>query len=76
MHNNRKTLQKLLFKDVEQIKASNPQAMSQPFTSDEIRTAIMKLKNKKSAGLDGIVAELLKYGPDIICDEIALIYNP
>ena len=57
------------------MKASNPRAMSQPFTSDEIRTAIMKLNNNKSAGLDGIVAELLKYGPNIIYDEIALIYN-
>ena len=43
---------KQFLKDVEQVKASNPQAMSQPFTSDEIRTAIMKLKNNKSAGLD------------------------
>ena len=63
------------FKNVEPIQASNPQAMRKPFTRDEISQAIKKLRNNRSSGLDNVTAELLKYGPEILSDEIALIYN-
>ena len=65
----------LFFKDVEPIRATNPQAMRKPFTRDEISQAIMKLRNNRSSGLDNVTAELLKYGPEILSNEIALIYN-
>ena len=63
------------FKEAEQIKLSNPQAMRNPFTSSEISDAINKLRNNRSSGLDNVTAELLKYGPAILHDEIALIFN-
>ena len=63
------------FKNVEPIQASNPQAMRKPFTRDEISQAIKKLRNNRSSGIDNVAAELLKYGPEILSDEIALIYN-
>ena len=52
-----------------------PKEMTVPFTADEVETAINSLKNNKSAGIDDIVAEQLKYGPDIINDGIADILN-
>ena len=66
---------KQFFKEAEQIKLSNPQAMRNPFTSSEISSAINKLRNNRSSGLDNVTAELLKYGPAILHDEIALIFN-
>ncbi|MCG8432081.1 MAG: reverse transcriptase family protein, partial [Candidatus Omnitrophica bacterium] len=35
----------------------------EPPTRDEVEKAIRKLKNNKASGLDGIAAELMKYGP-------------
>ena len=52
-----------------------PKAMDNPFTSDEINEAIKLLRNNKSAGDDGIKAEMLKHAPSIIHHQIAKIYN-
>ena len=62
-------------KDTEHLPDLEPRAMRRRFTRTEIRKAVRKLKNNKSAGLDQVVAELLKYGPDILYDEIAIIFN-
>ena len=52
-----------------------PTPMRNPFTPEEVKRAIKKLKNNKAAGIDDIKAEQLKYGPDIIACEIADILN-
>ena len=49
--------------------------MTPQFTGEEIQRPCKKLKNNKSPGQDQINAELIKYGPMEICDEIANIYN-
>ena len=49
--------------------------MEKPFTVEEIKGAIKSLKNGKSAGIDNVYGELLKYGPDTISNEIAKIFN-
>ena len=52
-----------------------PSEMKEPFTKEEVQKAIKSLKNNRSAGSDNIKAELLKYGPDEINQEIATILN-
>ena len=52
-----------------------PTPMINPFTKEEISNAIYKLKNNKSAGKDGVKAEMLKNSPDIIFEEITKIFN-
>ena len=42
----------------------------EPPTIDEVRTAIKRLKNNKSAGLDNVPAELYKCGGDKVADQI------
>ena len=49
--------------------------MRVPFTKIEVKTAIQSLKNCKSAGKDKLNAEMLKYGPEIIAQEIARTLN-
>ena len=58
--------------DLEHIK---PAQMKVPFTETEVRKAINSLKNNKSAGIDNIKAEQLKYGTSIINKGIAKILN-
>ncbi len=52
-----------------------PKQMSTPFTKEEVNKAIRSLKNNKSAGVDDIVAEQLKYGPEEINEGIAKLLN-
>ena len=52
-----------------------PTEMKIPFSTNEVRRAIKSLKNNKSAGIDDIVAEQLKYGPEIVIAGIADIFN-
>jgi hypothetical protein len=60
----------------EKIKNIEPKAMTHPFIGTEVARAIKRLKNNKSAGIDEMYAELIKYGPiDFISEEIATIYN-
>jgi exonuclease III len=42
---------------------------------EEVSYAISKLKKKKSPGLDGLPAEMLIYGKDIMCNHLAHVYN-
>ena len=52
-----------------------PQEMKTPFTPEEVGKAIKSLKNNKSPGSDQLKSELLKFGPNIIHQEIAEILN-
>ena len=58
-----------------EIKNILPKKMKRPFTAKEIKDAIKSLKNGKSAGIDNVYGEMLKYGPDAISSEIAEIFN-
>ena len=49
--------------------------MATPFTANEIRKAIAKMKPNKSPGCDEIPVELIKYAPDRINEQIAKMYN-
>ena len=49
--------------------------MTIPFTANEIRKAIAKMKPNKSPGCDEIPVELIKYTSDKIHEQIAKIYN-
>ena len=54
---------------------SQPTAMNQPFTAEEIKSAIRSLRNNRSVGDDQIKAEILKSAPDILHKLLADIYN-
>ena len=54
---------------------SQPTAMNQPFTAEEIKSAIRSLRNNRSAGDDQIKAEMLKSAPNILHELLADIYN-
>ena len=49
--------------------------MTIPFTGNEIRKVIPKMKPNKSPGCDEIPVELIEYAPDRIHQQIAKIYN-
>lgn len=52
-----------------------PEKMKTPFSTDEIKNAVRKLKTNKSPGSDEITAEELKNCPEKIYNEIAKIFN-
>ena len=45
------------------------------FTEENIRKNIMKLKNSKSPGPDGIIAECYKYGSNFTIDALIDIFS-
>ena len=52
-----------------------PEQMTPPFNAEEVYKASNKLKNNKSPGPDNVHAELIKYAPIEISQQIAKIYN-
>ena len=62
-------------KDTNKVPDVLPTEMRTAFTTNEISNAISQLRNNKSTGKDGVKAELLKYGPTFIHNEIANIFN-
>ena len=50
--------------DMNQIPDIPPAEMTKRFTKEDIQKAVNKLKNNKSAGIDNLKAEQLKYRPD------------
>ena len=65
---------KQFYRNAEKIQ-NEPTVMQIPFTTEEIKKAIMSLKTNKSTGIENVKAELLKIGPETFCDEIAQIFN-
>ena len=49
--------------------------MAIPFTANEIRKVIAKMKLNKCPGCGEIPVELIKYAPDRIHEQIAKIYK-
>ena len=62
-------------KDMAAIPNIPPMEMNKPFNKREIQQAIKAMKNNKSTGVDGVTAEQLKHGPDIVYQDIADIFN-
>ena len=44
-------------------------------SADDVQLAVAKLKNRKSPGPDEITNEMLKYGGETLCAELALLFN-
>ena len=59
----------------EKTKEYKPSKMNNNFTAEEIKKAVTKMKNGKSTGKDGLVAEFIKYGPSELHQHIAEILN-
>jgi len=53
----------------------SPRPLQKPIEDWQVKAAIKKLKNRRAVGLDGICAELVKNGPDVIHGIIATIIN-
>lgn len=71
-----KHLQDMFLKDnTPELPNIPPEAMSEPFTPAEVEKAAKKLRNNKSAGIDELKPEQLKYGPKVIFQRITNIYN-
>lgn len=62
-------------KNAEKIPNKTPQKMRTPFTADEIKNAVMKMRNGTTPGVDKVTPEMIKYGPKELYDEIAKILN-
>ena len=54
---------------------SQPTAMKQPFTTEEIKSPIRSLQNNRSATDNQIKPEMLKSSPNILYEVLADIYN-
>ena len=49
--------------------------MDQPITLAEVSHVVKAIKNNKSAGSDGIVGELIKYGGEPMCEMLLTLFN-
>ena len=49
--------------------------LDQPITLAEVSHALKAIKNNKSAGSDGIVIELIKYGGKPMCEMLLALFN-
>ena len=61
--------------NVEHDKFNTTQFLYSPITAEEIKKAIQKLKCKKAAGVDGISAEVYKYGCNELLPALELLFN-
>ena len=62
-------------KSTDQSESVKNHQLKEEFTEEEIRKAAKSLNDNKSAGIDNIHAEHIKYAPDVIHKEIAEIFN-
>ena len=65
----------IFWKDAEPMPDLRPTKISNPFTSNEIKKAVSKMKMNKSPGCDEIPVELIMYAPDCVYQSIAEIFN-
>ena len=66
---------RMLAPEGKEIPSYKPTKLRRPFTAEEIRKIAHRMKNGKSAGIDKLEAEFIKYAPIEILQEIANIYN-
>ena len=69
--------QQHLFKnDIDELESdTSHEPLDKLKTENEVRSALKIMKIGKAAGFDGISAELLKYGPDILVTRVTSILN-
>ncbi len=48
------------------VRAADASCLNAPVTSDELHDCIKRLKRKKSAGIDGILSEMVKDGGEVL----------
>ena len=65
----------IFWKDAQPMSNLRLTVMPNPFTSDEIKKAVSKMKMNKSPGCDEITVELIMYAPDCVNESIAEIFN-
>ena len=70
-----KYFKETFFKNAEPMPNIDPRPMSKPFTTNEIMTAVKRMKTNKTPGCDDIQIELIKHAPNNIIEAIAEIYN-
>lgn len=61
--------------NINAVESYPPMKMKEPFTGTEIKKAANSMANGKSAGIDQLSPEFIKYSPDCIHEEIAEILN-
>ena len=66
---------KMLAPETDPRRSYKPSKIRIPFTAEEIRRILRKMKNGKSAGIDKLEVEFLKYAPMEILEQIADILN-
>ena len=66
---------KMLAPETDPRRSYKPSKIRIPFTAEEIRRILRKMKNGKSAGIDKLEVEFLKYAPTEILEQIADILN-
>ena len=52
-----------------------PRPLNRKITKEEVKKALMRMSNNRATGEDGIPVELLKYGPDVLIENITRILN-
>ena len=57
------------------IKDIEPTEMKRPFTEEEIRKSVSRLKNNKISGIDDINVDMIKYNPTFVYQHITDIFN-
>lgn len=65
---------KTFCKNKQPIRAMPPTQTAIPFKADKIRKVIAKMKPNKSLGCDEIRAELIKYAPETMLEQITKIH--
>ena len=48
------------------VRAADASCLNAPVTSDELHDCIKRLKRNKSAGIDGILSEMIKDGSELL----------
>ena len=57
------------------VRAADASCLNAPVTSDELHDCIKRLKRNKSAGIDGILSEMVKDGGEVLHSCLLVIFN-
>ena len=56
-------------------RAADASCLNAPVTTDELHDCIKRLKRNKSAGIDGILSEMVKDGGEVLHSCLLVIFN-
>ena len=57
------------------VRAADASCLNAPITADELHDCIKHLKRNKSAGIDGVLSEMIKDGSDVLHNCLLVIFN-